>query len=195
MYKEIKIKKYSDETDGENHINVDINGRTVLGTLLTLRSNIDFNHPKLGQFNSMMNFWHYIQMEKPEDFIRYLKPDTVLDKVKPYKKIKLSNFKEIIANATYHKIIQNKELRELVLNNELPYAQYYMQNINGQKFPIQTRGEKWSVFMYEKLQRIIQLKRDEPDMGFFETGIDELGYKDYPEIDFSDIINNINSDI
>ena len=67
-------ERYKTETDGVDHINISLQGKTHLGRLLALEAEEKFVHPILGHFRSVTNYWAYIKSKSRHTSLRNAKP-------------------------------------------------------------------------------------------------------------------------
>ena len=124
----IKNTSYSNE-DGIDHINIARDANTELGKLLDINSYSPFNHPSLGNFNSLGGFWLYITAEaettKEINFCRWIHGSSVVYRKKAMKTKKIDGFVLIMADALWYKINAIPELVEAMIINKLPYSSYF----------------------------------------------------------------------
>ena len=124
----IKNTSYSNE-DGIDHINIARDANTELGKLLDINSYSPFNHPSLGNFNSLGGFWLYITAEaestKEINFCRWIHGSSVVYRKKGMKTKKIDGFVLIMADALWYKINAIPELVEAMVINKLPYSSYF----------------------------------------------------------------------
>jgi hypothetical protein len=126
-YKSIN-ERYKKETDGVEHINISPTGKTELGRLLSLESEVKFVHPILGPFRSITNYWSYIKSKSRNSSLRFMNPSSCLAVIKNNNDVRESveNFKALIVRGCYYKAISSPRIKELLLESDLPFQMYYI---------------------------------------------------------------------
>lgn len=151
------------ESDGVDHINISLTGKTKLGQMLSFGYQLPFVHPYFGPFNCMDGFWYYIKTAERPDQMRYVsaaKARALAHKLTP---AQVNNFEEIIVAANWHKIVQNQELYNEFIKSELPFDYYYL--YGPAQLEVRPRIHAWVVDGFEDLRRLMKSGKDlkEPD--------------------------------
>jgi hypothetical protein len=144
--------------DGTTHIRIDIGAETLLGRSLAPYYECDFVHSVFGHFRTMEGFWRFINCDdegtkRVQDF-RTVSGRGVKKISETMKKRFVSNFKEIIYDATYFRIINDKELCKFFTESTLPFDYYYY--FGDYKILIRGKGAPWIIEMYENLRTMIK---------------------------------------
>lgn len=147
-------KPQSAETDGIDHINIDIHGKTELGVLLAHFTFSHFTHPILGGFDSMEGYWHYTRAAVPNDKLRKLSGAAAYALGKRLPHVQRKAFRRIIMDGNYQKILQNDHLRKLLVESELPFMQYF--TWGPEAVPINPPTAPWLVPDMEKLRKLFK---------------------------------------
>ena len=119
------------ENDGVTHINIDYNGKTELGVLLSHFAKTPFEHPYFGTFNSMEGFWHFLKSTERSDKMRKYWGNDAKVFGKQFTWHNVNKFYEVIMAANFYKIEQTPNLKEMFNNSELPFANYYVRKSEG----------------------------------------------------------------
>lgn len=147
--------------DGQDHINIYINGATELGRGLTHSARLPLVHSIFGRFDSMQSFWEYIRSEERDDRLRNLHGERLRRMVKKLTPAKVRNFRAIIMDANYQKIKQHPELVKALIASEQPFDCWYRYNReNG----VQARPgyAHWLIWGFEEIRTALKEGR-EPD--------------------------------
>ncbi|MFZ6799265.1 hypothetical protein [Undibacterium sp. Di24W] len=144
--------------DGITHIRIDIEGETLIGRMLSSYYECNFIHPIFGPFRTMEGLARYINCDdegtkRTQDF-RTVSGRGVKKISETMKKRFVSNFKEIIYDATYFRIINDKELCKLFTESTLPFDYYFY--FGDYKILIRGKGAPWIIEMYENLRTMIK---------------------------------------
>lgn len=149
-----RTRSFTPATDGVDHINISVDGKTELGVLLTHFAESHFTHPFLGPFNCMEGFWHYVRAESPDDKLRQLVGKAAYQHGKQFKTVRRPAFHKIILDGNYQKILENDRLRKLLVESDLPFTQYYI--FGPEQLPINPPTAPWLVPDFEKLRQIFK---------------------------------------
>ncbi len=132
--------------DGITHINIDSNGNTKLGQMLSMYARTYFVHPIYGPFLSMQGFFEWFRINEDErpDSLRKVHGHLAKKQAKDFTpRRNIPNFREEIVMATYYKIIQNKDLLKALQESVLPFKQYYRHGPMG--IEIHTDDDSWFI--------------------------------------------------
>lgn len=160
----ITIVNNDPKTDGKDHINIDFNGRTKLGRMLSQFAHVPFTHPIYGPFNCMEGFWWWLKSAKKPKELRSLIGPAAKSLGKPLPSAKPPNFRREIFIANYYKIDSCPQLRELLVKSTLPFASYYLHGPT--KLVIEASDSDWMLTMFEELRQMFKegRKLDEDEL-------------------------------
>ena len=113
--------------DGVDHINIVFQGGTKLGSLLDIKNRqIPFEHPVLKGFQSIENAWAYITSSQRDELLRHADEATLRTFSKIFGRVKVPNFKAIIAECCYARVKANPALEKLLRESTLPFECYFV---------------------------------------------------------------------
>ena len=115
--------------EGVDHINISNQSKIHLGKLLDPSYFKVINYPHIGKFNSVLNLWYWLKSGSLDDRLRFytgVNLKTVALNTACHNKV--TNFRAIIAYATYLKIKDYPTaIRDLrAFNEEMQFASYYV---------------------------------------------------------------------
>ena len=171
--------------DGEGHIRVDRIGETELGKLLSLDSPFQFKHYVYGNFVNVRSFWAYITSQTADDRLRVLRGIELNIESRKHGKVRVSNFKVLIADAVWQYVTSQPVLVKMILESTLPFDSYAC---HGRKDGIKIRRNEsfWYCAILEEVRRALKEERA-PDFSDF---MDKEGGCVYSESITPDIISN-----
>ncbi len=162
--------------DGEDHININPRGATLMGRALSHESAYPVKHPIFSDFPSMESFWHYIKLTSHPDAVRNLIGGKLREYVKDLDRSYAPNFKAIIMMGSYYKIKGNRELLNLVVKSDLPIDSYYNPN-NSEHVRVRFNFANWTIPGMEEVRDALK-ENKLPDLSFLV----ETRYKDDADI-------------
>jgi hypothetical protein len=118
------------KTDGEDHINISLFGKTELGNLLSNEVSLDVKHNIFGRFRSVTSFWYYIKSKERDDRCRTLIGKHIKEFSKELTLDEVKNFRAIILDTVYQKINQYPAIKEAVKDSTLRFECYF-EDINS----------------------------------------------------------------
>lgn len=156
--------RYLPKMDGVDHININHDGKTELGRMLSHFYESPFVHPYLGPFDSMEGFWQYVKAEAPNDRLRTLVGQAAFALGKTLTSVRRQHFRDIIMDGNFAKIDQNSNIKAALVASELPITQYY--TYGPQKIPINPKTAPWLIPDFEELRRIFKTARELKPLSF-----------------------------
>lgn len=144
--------------DGKTHINVYSKGETELGKLLSNFSNLPFDHPDYGRFESLEGFWYWIATGKMYDTLKICYGFQAKKEGKKYERVDDDNFENEIKFATQLKIEQSPYLKKLLTESTLPFVHYYYYGSMINPKVIEVSGNEWQIEYIELLRKKYQQK-------------------------------------
>lgn len=188
-YKNVN-EQYKKETDGVEHINISITGKTELGRLLSLENEQKFVHPILGPFKSVTNYWSYLKSNSHNSALRFMRPEVCLSTIKNNKDIRenVENFKALIVRGCYYKITSSNKLRQMVEESTLPFQMYYIkvekELNNGKEIKYEVKVPHkysyWLINGFNEIRKALKENR-EPDVSNFLSNPNIPLYQDFAD--------------
>jgi hypothetical protein len=163
--------------DGVNFINVSYAANTRLGSFLDINAHTPFEHPEIGNFESVGGVWYYIKSQVPDEAFRHVWGDRVRNMGKRIIAREVIGFRTIIADATWVKIVSNPEAMNDMADTTVPFKSFYYYGPLNLKKSIQDTG--WYLVALEEIRRTLKLRSS--------TGNFEL------QPDFTNIESNYNN--
>lgn len=141
--------------DGEGHIRVDHVGETELGKLLSLDSPFQFTHYVYGNFVNIRSFWAYITSQTADDRLRVLRGIELNIESRKHGKVRVSNFKVLIADAVWQYVTSQPVLVRMLVESKLPFDSYIC---HGRKDGIKIRRNEgfWYCAILEEVRRALK---------------------------------------
>ena len=115
--------------EGEDHINISSQSLTQIGLLLDPSYYKVIDYPHIGKFSSVLNLWYWLKTFPLDDSLRKLSGLRLKNRMSgkcPTRNI--SNFKAIIAQATYMKLLSypNTVAQFKALPSDCVFLSYYI---------------------------------------------------------------------
>lgn len=110
--------------DGITHINIHPRGKTRLGRLLHMDSDIHVETATHGRFRTAAGYYLYLITGCNDDSFRSRTAADARIHAKTMPRVWNKDMRECFIEALRGKVSHHKELRELYLNNPLPYVSY-----------------------------------------------------------------------
>lgn len=151
--------------DGEDHINIWIEGQTTLGQYLALDSDLPFTHKYFGRFQSVECFWFYIQSQERDDRLRSMRGQTLKTFSRKLTRHRVTNFQAIIADTMYQRVMAYKKLQDAIRESTLPFDYYYVERSGEIHLPVRPNFFKWIVAAVNEIRKALQGNR-EPNFSF-----------------------------
>lgn len=161
--------------DGEDHINIYLDGKTELGKALSHSAKIEFIDSRNDKFSCVEAYWTWLKLKTPESNVRTMtgiqlrnyagrNPDNLLSVV--------PNFKYFIALANLQKVNQHEEILNAMRESTLPFDLYYVRHNkeSGNFLPERPASASWLVPIMEAIR--LHVKGDYQDR-YFESLIDD----------------------
>lgn len=163
--------------DGEDHINISVNGATQLGKVLAPEYIKTFYYPHAGKFASVMSLWFWVRSQDFDDNLRnltgvrlrnYVQANNAYGEYTP-------NFKAIIAYATWLKVKKYPDLlRQLKELNteEVKFLSY--RTIKDSGLRLSTKYSDLIISIANEISKALKEGR-EPNFDFLCDSQDKKG--------------------
>lgn len=154
--------------DGVDHINVNNDGLTEIGQMLSHRYEFPFVHSHFGRFKTLEGFEYYIRSLGKNDRFRTLHGERLAAYIKrvDMPELNIPNYRAIKVDALYQRIMQQPELKQMVAESTLPFDFYYVIRTSG--LPVRPPFHLWMSKGLEEIRKAIKENR-EPDFTFLKT--------------------------
>lgn len=118
--------EWNPNEDGITHYNIYSKSNSRIGKFLTHFIRTPFQHPTLGNFESMEGFWYFIKTGCKDDYLRSLYGYAAKEYGKKLPVVKNSEFDQLIAEASRIKMETYPEMKEAIKLSSLPFTHYYV---------------------------------------------------------------------
>lgn len=145
--------------EGEDHINIDRLSQTNAGRILCMDSITAWEHPMLGRFTSLNNFWYFLKAKNRVDALRTAHPRDLRIMVEKtggrHKDIK--NFMQIVLWGIYYRVKHIGAASRELLKTDLPFDSY---RSNPAGIRSRNNTAHWLVEGYEEIRRAMKEERE-----------------------------------
>ncbi len=145
---------FTTATDGVDHINLHMEGKTEVGRMLAHFYYAPFVHPHYGLFYCLEGLWHWLRLKDKDDALRKCAGAKAKKYAQGLDTVYCKNFQEIILEANYFKIMNNPKIKAAVIESTLPFDNYYLWG--PANLQIRPKESAWLSQGMEEVRRLIK---------------------------------------
>lgn len=141
--------------DGVDHINIYLQGKTLVGRMLSNLYAADVTIPGVGKFRCLEGYWYWLsvhddRLKKTAGFASKALGRLLRNNRLPPD----PDFKTKIRDAIWYKLVQNPNIMKEVANSTLPFKHYY--NYRGKV--VEVPEFDWLVYIHEEFRHHLKTR-------------------------------------